>query len=57
MSAPDRSARVRGLFDQVVELDPDERAARLREACSDDEALRREVESLLEAADSTGGAA
>ena len=35
------------LFDAALEREPHERAAFLDEACADDEALRREVESLL----------
>ncbi len=54
MSESDRSDRIRDLFDAVVDLAPEERAARLAEACGDDEDLRREVESLLEAEDGRG---
>jgi serine/threonine-protein kinase len=54
MSAPDRSDRVRELFGQVVGLGPEERTERLASACGNDEELRREVESLLEAADAEG---
>jgi serine/threonine-protein kinase len=35
------------LFDAALEREPHERAAFLDDACADDEALRREVESLL----------
>ena len=35
------------LFDAALEREPHERAAFLDEACADDEALRREIESLL----------
>jgi serine/threonine-protein kinase len=54
MSSADHSDRIRDLFDEVVGLGPEERAAYLTEACGDDEELRREVESLLEAADGRG---
>jgi serine/threonine-protein kinase len=50
----DRSDRIRDLFDEVVGLAPEERTAHLAEACGDDEDLRRDVESLLEAEDARG---
>ena len=43
-----RWQRARGIFDEVVDLEPAARAARLGDLCKDDDALRREVESLLE---------
>jgi tetratricopeptide (TPR) repeat protein len=43
----DRWSRVRRVFDAVADLEPAARAARLAEACGEDEELRREVESLL----------
>ena len=42
-----RWASVDRLVEAALEREPHERAAFLREACADDEALRREVESLL----------
>lgn len=42
-----RWRRVRSLFDEVCDLDPAEREATLARACSDDPALRAEVESIL----------
>ena len=47
--AAERYARAHELFDAVVELAPQERTTLLDERCGDDEALRREVETLLEA--------
>jgi tetratricopeptide (TPR) repeat protein len=43
----DRWRRVEDLFHQAADLAPAERAAFLDGACTDDEELRREVESLL----------
>lgn len=48
---PDRWARVDALFDQASRRPAHERAAFLARACGEDDALRREVESLLAAAD------
>ncbi len=45
---PKRWQQVQELFDAVVELRSEERRAFLAQACGDDLALRREVESLLE---------
>src|SRR2546425_518160 len=42
-----RSQQVERLYHQARERDPHERAAFLDQACGDDDALRREVESLL----------
>ena len=47
--SPQRWDQVQRLFDEVVDLAPEARAARLDEACRDDGDLRVEVESLLEA--------
>ena len=52
MSDPAR--RPDAIFDQVVELPPADRTARLTELCSKDTALRTEVESLLAASDACG---
>ncbi len=46
--------RIKVLFDDALERDPAERAAFLSDACSDDPALRAEVESLLLAHDESG---
>ena len=43
----ERSQRIEQLYQAARERDPDQRAAFLQQACSGDEALRREVESLL----------
>ncbi len=48
---PNRWARVDALFDQASRRPASERAALLARACGGDDALRREVESLLAAAD------
>lgn len=45
----DRADSIRALFDEVVGIEPNQRALRLEEACGGDLALRRDVESLLEA--------
>jgi serine/threonine-protein kinase len=42
-------ARVKQLFQAALERNPDERAAFLREACGEDETLRADVQSLLDA--------
>ena len=47
-SASDWS-RIKLLFQTALEKGPDERPAFLRERCGDDEALRAEVQSLLDA--------
>lgn len=44
---PERWQRVKSVFDQAVELAPDERTAFLERACSSDDSLWLEVESLL----------
>jgi serine/threonine-protein kinase len=46
--AAERYARAHELFDAAVDLGPPERAALLDERCANNEALRREVEALLE---------
>jgi serine/threonine protein kinase len=48
MSAPGWH-RVKEIFQDMLDLAPDERAKRLREVCGDDRALQTEVESLLAA--------
>ncbi len=52
---PERFQKVGDLYDQAMELEPERRDAFLREACADDEELRREVESLLAAHESAEG--
>ena len=44
---PDRFQRIEALYHAALARDPEGRAAFLAEACGDDSALRREVESLL----------
>lgn len=44
---PERWQQVKSVFDQAVELAPDQRSSFLDRACSTDHSLRREVESLL----------
>ena len=48
-AAAERYARAQELFEAAVDLSPDERRALLERQCDGDDALRREVESLLEA--------
>ncbi|MFK7885645.1 MAG: protein kinase [Gammaproteobacteria bacterium] len=50
-----RWARLESLFDQAVDMAPDERTKFLNDSCTDDEPLKREVLALLQAND-TGGA-
>ena len=52
---PERFQKVGAIYDQAMELEPERRNAFLREACADDEELRREVESLLAAHESAEG--
>ena len=44
---PDRWEKISGLYHEALKLKADERAAFLKQACSGDEELRREAESLL----------
>jgi serine/threonine protein kinase len=53
-SESQRWHRLQELFDAVSRLPPDARVGYLDEACDDDPALRREVESLLEASERGG---
>ena len=46
-SNPDRKKKIKELCDQALDLDSSERKAFLDQACAEDAALRREVESLL----------
>ena len=50
----ERWTTVDGLFEAALDRAPDDRAAFLREACPDDEAVRRDVEALLTHATSAG---
>lgn len=52
---PERYQEVGQLYRAALEVEPERRAAFLAEACGDDEALRREVESLLSFATRSGG--
>jgi tetratricopeptide (TPR) repeat protein len=54
VDSPDRWRRIKDLFSDAVSRGPAERAAFLADACGADEALRREVESLLEGHDQAG---
>ncbi len=47
MSADERFAEVKAIFDAALDLPASERTAFLRERCGADDALRRDVESLL----------
>ncbi|RMG54074.1 MAG: hypothetical protein D6723_05830 [Acidobacteria bacterium] len=51
---PERWEQVKELFEAALALEASERAAFLDEACGGDEALRREVESLLASYKRTG---
>lgn len=46
---PEQWEKIGELYHQALELDEDERAAFLEQACAEDEAARREVESLIAA--------
>jgi len=45
---PERWKKIEAVFEQVLELTPDQRPAFLESSCDGDEELRREVESLLD---------
>ena len=52
---PERWAQIRQIFDGALERTPKDRAAYLRVVCAGDDAMRREVESLLAShADASG---
>ena len=53
-TAAERYSRIQELFDAVVELPPEERAAVLETQCGEDAELRQEVEALLAADAQTG---
>jgi len=44
---PERWQKVKGIFQSALERAPEERSAFLANACSEDESLRKEVESLI----------
>jgi non-specific serine/threonine protein kinase/serine/threonine-protein kinase len=48
---PGRWRRVKEIVDRALDVDPEERAAFLASVCGGDEALRREVRSLVESAE------
>ena len=52
---PERWQQVQRLYQAALEREPSRRAAFLKEACAGDEALRREVESLLAYQDQAEG--
>ena len=54
MTTPERWARIERLYHEALVCAAPERASFLADACTGDEALRREIESLLE---HDGGAA
>jgi hypothetical protein len=49
---PERWQRVKTVLSAALDRSPEDRAAFLVEECADDDSLRREVQSLLDAADS-----
>lgn len=51
----ERWARVKELFEAAADLDPRQRAALIEKECGNDEALRREIESLLKSDEQTDG--
>src|SRR6266567_528072 len=52
---PDRWSKVESIFHKALEAGDSRRAAVLEESCAGDEALRREVESLLAQHENAGG--
>jgi serine/threonine protein kinase len=52
---PERWAQIRQIFDGALERPPKDRAAYLRVTCARDDAMRREVESLLASHDEASG--
>jgi tetratricopeptide (TPR) repeat protein len=49
-----RWANIAELFSELITLEPDRRAARLRDACGDDQELHAELSSLLSAHEGSG---
>jgi serine/threonine protein kinase len=52
---PERWAQIRQIFEGAIERAPKDRAAYLRVMCARDDAMRREVETLLESHDDASG--
>ena len=52
---PERWKRIEELYHEARARPPADRAAFLAEACPDDEAMRRDVESLLDESESDDG--
>lgn len=52
---PERWAQIRQIFDGALERTPRDRAAYLRVTCAGDDAIRREVESLLSSHEDASG--
>jgi serine/threonine protein kinase len=52
---PERWAQIRQIFDGALERTPKDRAAYLRVTCAGDDAMRREVESLLSSHENGSG--
>lgn len=50
----ERFQKIGEIYDAALEVEPERRSAFVREACADDEELRHEVETLLEAYDGAG---
>ena len=48
---PERWQQIRDVLEKALELAPDERSAFLNRACSSDQSLRQEVETLLASSD------
>jgi eukaryotic-like serine/threonine-protein kinase len=48
---PERWQEIRGLLEQALELEPDQRSAFLDRICASDQFLRQEVEALLDPSD------
>jgi len=51
---PERWQKAKAIFDSALKLEPEHRPVFLAKACGDDEALRREVESLVTSHEKTG---
>ncbi|HEU4479746.1 MAG TPA: serine/threonine-protein kinase, partial [Pyrinomonadaceae bacterium] len=54
MMTPERWQQVKDVFNLALEYEPGQRSSFLSQACDNDEALQREVESLLAAHDKDG---
>src|ERR1043165_1798047 len=52
--SPEQWREVEAIFHSALECPPEQRADLLTNACAGDQQLRRQVESLLDQADSTG---